>query len=399
MIRTTLLTFATLAALGLAATAQDGPTPTASTYPVIGPDTYAPTGQYPHAYWNAYPSDPANLSTSPTAAPNPYETPSADPPTPYPSIPAYPAMPPAGLVPNPAIYPTANPNLQAAQATGHATPTLPTQAQPASVAPPIANQVEAPPALETTVPAEPVVPAETIEEPLVIEPRPTAWYYQPVYWVDLWEGAFELGLSGSDGNSQTLNYLVGLDAKRETKKTITDLDLRYDRKSSNSVETAHRLFADARWERLFGDSPWSWYVRHTTEYDEFTAFDVRITFNSGIGRSWIKTDNTTFLTRLGAGASQEIGGPDEDWVPEGVFGLEFERKLTEKQKLSLSSEFLPDVTEVSDYRINTKANWDMLIDEQTNMSLRVGVLDRYDSTPNGAKANDLDYTITLLWNF
>ncbi|HUT14122.1 MAG TPA: hypothetical protein VMY42_26775 [Thermoguttaceae bacterium] len=41
----------------------------------------------------------------------------------------------------------------------------------------------------------------------------------------------------------------------------------------------------------------------------------------------------------------------------------------------------------------------MLIDQQMNLSLKLGVLDRYDSTPNGVKPNDLDYTAVLLWKF
>ena len=91
--------------------------------------------------------------------------------------------------------------------------------------------------------------------------------------------------------------------------------------------------------------------------------------------------------------------PNEDFVPEAVFGLEFDHKLNERQKFSASSEYSPDVTDFLDYRLKSKASWEVLLDEATNLSLKVSILDRYDSTPNGKKANDLDYTLTLLWSF
>ena len=41
---------------------------------------------------------------------------------------------------------------------------------------------------------------------------------------------------------------------------------------------------------------------------------------------------------------------------------------------------------------------ELLLDEATNLSLKVGLLDRYDSTPGiGLQENDVDYFITLLW--
>ena len=97
---------------------------------------------------------------------------------------------------------------------------------------------------------------------------PKAWYYAPVYWFDLWEGNIELGMSGSNGNTETLNYLLGLDAKRETEKHILDFDLKYDRKSADSVETAHRLFGEIRWELLF----------------ERQSLDVVLSRNDGVRR-------------------------------------------------------------------------------------------------------------------
>ena len=238
------------------------------------------------------------------------------------------------------------------------------------------------------------------EEPVLVEEEiPVAWYYAPLEWFDLWEGSVEVGLSGSDGNTQTLNYLLGIDAKRETERDILNFDLKYDRKSADFIETAHRLFSEIRWELLFEDSPWTWYFHETTEYDEFKAFQVRLSYDTGLGRSLIKNDATSLVARAGAGTSHEIGGSNEDLVPEAVFGLEFKHKLNQRQKLSASSEYSPDVTDFLDYRLKSKAAWEVLLDEETNLSLKVSILDRYDSTPGGKRPNDLDYTLTLLWKF
>jgi putative salt-induced outer membrane protein YdiY len=261
-----------------------------------------------------------------------------------------------------------------------------------------ASDTDGPDTHEVAAPEEAV--DEPAEEPVLLEEeKPNAWYYAPVYWFDLWEGNVELGMSGSHGNSETLNYLVGLDAKRETDTHVLDFDLKYDRKSANSIETAHRLFGEIRWELLFEDTCWTWFFHETTEYDEFTAYDLRLSYDTGLGRCLIKNDDTSLLARAGAGFSHEIGSPNDELVPEAVFGMELDHKLNERQKVSASSEYSPDVTDFMDYRLNSKASWEVLLDEETNLSLKVSILDRYDSTPHGKKANDLDYTLTLLWSF
>ena len=49
------------------------------------------------------------------------------------------------------------------------------------------------------------------------------------------------------------------------------------------------------------------------------------------------------------------------------------------------------------YRVRTDAGWEMLLDERTNMSLKLGVINRYDSRDSGPHPNALDYTLLLLW--
>lgn len=372
-----------------------------STYPT----PYPTTGELP--YSSPYPTTNGTPYSVPATAPSstPYSAPYATPystPDPVPGGAPYSASAAAPYsAPYAASSPAAEPLTYQAPVAPALVPTVPPQADVAAPASePVAPAEETEPAAAPEEePAEEPLP-EGADEDLVVEEVPTEWYDYPVFWLDQWEGNVEIGLSGSEGNSPTLNYLIGLDAKRETESHILDFDLKYDRKTADSVETAHRLDSEIRWELLFDDSAWTWFFHETTEYDEFKAFDIRLSYDTGLGRQLVKNDDTSLSARVGGGTSHEIGGTDEDMVPEAVFSMELTHKLNERQKVSAFTEYSPNVTDFVGYRLKSKASWEVLLDEATNLSLKVSVLDRYDSTPEeDNKANDLDYTLTLLWKF
>ena len=246
--------------------------------------------------------------------------------------------------------------------------------------PPVDGEMQAVPA-PAALPSE-VIPAEEVPPP-----------------VKLWEGSLELGINGTEGNSQTFNFRFGAKVKRKTDWNIFSADADYRQDSADSRQTANRAFLQSRYEHLLGDSPWSWFVHGTLEYDEFQAFDLRIAMDTGLGYSFLKNDTTTLLGRLGAGTSREIGGPDDEFVPEAVLGADFEHKISTRQKLCLSGEYRPDVSDWADYRFHSKAGWEILLDEAMNLSMKFTISDRYDSTPHGLKPNDLDYAVMLLWSF
>jgi len=244
-------------------------------------------------------------------------------------------------------------------------------------------------AVEKAVEAE-----ENIEEVIVVEtvsPLTREW--------DLWKGSVELGLNGAEGNTKTFNMRFGIDAERKTDHSILSFDLDYHKTDSDYVETANRAFLDSRFEQLYEDSRWTSFVHNTVDYDEFQSFDSRWTADLGLGYQCIKSDSTSLSTRCGAGVSQEVGGPDSTYVPEAVFGLEFSHKLTDRQKLKADVEYTPDVTGFDNYRLRTRATWEVLIDREMNLSLKFSVTDRYNSMPNGKRPNDLDYSVVLLWKF
>ena len=70
----------------------------------------------------------------------------------------------------------------------------------------------------------------------------------------IWEGSFELGLDGTQGNSQTLNFHLGSKLKWKTKENTFTSEIDYHRNSSSSIVTADNGLQEARLEHNFGDS-------------------------------------------------------------------------------------------------------------------------------------------------
>jgi len=281
--------------------------------------------------------------------------------------------------------------------------TLPPPISPPANGTPLGQGVTEWPPEELLVPLPsvplPAVPPEAIvgEDTAIAEA--TASWIEPYAWFLPGEitGGVELGINGSAGNSEAFSFKTGFDIKHKTKVDELAFDLTYNKATADGVETQHNALFNASYERSLGESKWNLFVKEFMEYDEFKAFDLRIALNAGIGYHVIENDTTTWKTRFGAGASTEIGGPNDNWVPEGVFGTDFERKLSKRQKIKLTSDYYPDWSNFSNYRVNTKASYEVLLSEENKLSLKLSAYDRYDSTPNGRKPNDINYSILLLW--
>ncbi|MEX0585195.1 MAG: DUF481 domain-containing protein, partial [Pirellulales bacterium] len=165
------------------------------------------------------------------------------------------------------------------------------------------------------------------------------------------------------------------------------------------VQNENKALVDTRSEWPFGKTPWFAYTHGTTEYDAFTAYDLRVTTDSGFGYQYINTGVTNFKGRAGVGFSQEINSPTEQLTPEATIGFSFEHKLTQRQKLIAAGDVFPDLREPQDFRSRSNASWEIKIDPPARLSLRLGIINRYDSTPNGKRRNDLDYSTVVVWEF
>ena len=183
-----------------------------------------------------------------------------------------------------------------------------------------------PPPLGSSIPAE-LLPDEALAatetESWVL---PNMWF-NPVDW----DGGLEVGINGTDGNSQTFSMRSGGNLKRKTEFHELSGDITYLRTEAGGIETQHNAIANGKYERYFGDVPWSLFFKDMLEYDEFKAFDLRLVMNMGLSYQYIKTDTMSLKGRFGAGTSHEFGGPDDEWVPELVYGADFDHQLSKRQ--------------------------------------------------------------------
>ncbi len=228
---------------------------------------------------------------------------------------------------------------------------------------------------------------------------PDRVWYDPWSWArPVWDGSVELGINGSAGNAESFSFRAGADLTRDTPENKWELNVKHARTTARSVETQNNALGSLRYEHLFGTSPWSLFATSTGEYDEFKAFDFRWASNAGIGYKFINLEHLKLAGRFGSGVSREVGGPDERFVPEAVFAIDYKHKWTERQKFYAKAEYFPDWADFDSFRMVVDGGWEILLDPAIGMSLKIGVIDRYDSTPNGRKPNDIDYSLLLLWN-
>jgi len=260
----------------------------------------------------------------------------------------------------------------------------------AALAEPAVPTIQPLPSLTLAVPS-------TLADAMIEDDMPAP---EPTTWREGWTGGVEGGLNGSSGNSDTLNFRAGVFANRITSSIETRAFANYLYSEDDGDRSQNRGEIGARNDWILGDSPWSVFAQGLFEIDEFQDWDSRLSGFAGIGYAFIKDDRTLLRGRLGAGGSYRWGGADDGFTPEGLIGIDFEHQLTERQRIFATGELYPSLDDGGEFRSLARAGWEILVDPSINMSLKLGVENRYDSKPGGdAKKNDFEYFALLAFAF
>jgi hypothetical protein len=217
-----------------------------------------------------------------------------------------------------------------------------------------------------------------------------------------WKGGVELGANGSQGNSDVLSLRLGANADRRTERNLFHMDFLYTLSRQDGATRQDQALLNLRDELLFPGSPYSLFSATQLEYDQFRAYDLQVGSYLGVAYRWVKTDATLFKTRVGAGAVRQMdlsGTAPSRWVPEAVVGGDWNHRFTDRQGFVSSLDVFPNLSQIGQFRVRARAGYEIVLAPEYGMVLRLGVQDRYDSSPGPAKRNDVNYFTTLLFKF
>lgn len=223
---------------------------------------------------------------------------------------------------------------------------------------------------------------------------------KPLTLTEGWGFTALVGLNGSSGNTEAFNFRTVVSGLRESKNLETAVDFSYVNQNSEGEETSDRFVAEIRNDWLLEDSKWRLFATGKYEYDEYQNWLHRISGFAGVGYEILDNDKHKLIGRAGVGGNQTIGGEDQGFHPEGFLGADYKWAISSKNSFKAGATYFPSFENGSDFRVNSYAEYQITLSEESNMVLVMGAMDRYDSDPGGtAKKNDIDYYLTLGWTF
>lgn len=223
----------------------------------------------------------------------------------------------------------------------------------------------------------------------------------PAYWAfHEWEGSAGLGVNGSSGNNERFNFRANVRLEREAERLDSAIRFSYTyaNEESEITEQAARVFYGNTWK--FPDSPWTAFNEYVYEYDEFQNWKHRIQARVGAGYLFIDDGTHKLTGRAGFNATKNLRGDELAWRPEALLGVRYEWDISDKQNFSAGSDVFLDVSDAGEARVESFAEWSIVLDEETNLNLVTGVLHQYDTQPGGDnQRSDLDYFAVLAWTW
>jgi hypothetical protein len=136
------------------------------------------------------------------------------------------------------------------------------------------------------------------------------------------------------------------------------------------------------------------------ETDNLPSLSVSNMSGIGLGYRFLESEDTVFKGVLGGALSQDyLQLQQNERVPEVQFGFQFEHQLGRRNKIFGEMEFARDMMEYNRKRVQTKAAWEVLLNDENNVSMRTGIQKNTKTAPDGAESINLNYTLDLIWKF
>ncbi len=205
-----------------------------------------------------------------------------------------------------------------------------------------------------------------------------------------WRATIAAAVNYTDNNDTTIDARVaaGLEYKIPDVQNFA-LNGEYFFKTLNSNTTDNNLLLNAVYDRYITDTNWLWFLKAQYQYSQFEAWEHRISGYGGAGYRFFREPPFELLLKVGAGGTHEFGPPQQT-LPEGYGEIQLAWAISKLQRLELSSNIAPDLSNFGEFRIISRAEWQLKLDPELDLALTLGVRSQYQSqVPAGDVSHDL----------
>jgi len=210
-----------------------------------------------------------------------------------------------------------------------------------------------------------------------------------------WDLSLALGLTGTQGNSDTV--LFTLTGRADRKWTQNELHLGIDATygEQNDIRNNESLRGFVQYNRLFTER-WYGYGRVEGLHDGIADIEYRFAISPGVGYYLIKQPNTDLSVEGGPGVVFEKQGDEAHSYYTVRIAEKFEHKFNERVRVWQSVEFLPQVDNFENFIVNAEVGIESALSKA--WALRVVLQDTYDNEPApGRDKNDIKLVAALAW--
>lgn len=248
-----------------------------------------------------------------------------------------------------------------------------------------------------SIPAANIAGVELEEtDPIYVDPPVPTWFVG-------WDKTISAGLTGSDGNTDSLNVYASFDTGYENKTDRWDINADVFYSENEGINTTNYYQAEITKDWLVPGERHFYWAQGKYENDRFTGWEERTSGYVGLGYEFITKDDPqdyTLIGRLGVGGAYEAGVINE-FTPELFLGLEGEWTIDDDSALQYYTYFYPSLDPAfSDFRNTSGVAYQVSVDKAKGLSLKVGAENQYNSAAApGTEENDLKYYLALVVDF
>ena len=198
----------------------------------------------------------------------------------------------------------------------------------------------------------------------------------------------DLGIAIVSGNARSESYSFKQMNSYEWYRNLIRLSGHYLLVRSNDLESSRNWDATLRYQRKL-DEEFSLFVAESIEGDRFAGFDPRVNSDLGARYDWLKTEVWHSAVEAGYRNVQErrLAGDTVARNNARVYS-ELEKFWNTIVSSKLSAEYLVNVVESKDYRVNGEASVNCQLDK--TFSLRTSYLVKYNNNPPPLVAQTTD---------